>query len=130
MRFTSRGRLGWYILENIISGTYELPTLFIAESETSANSLWEHLKTLGKSCVVLSAGSVGATPPIPVKYSKLVDKRLIIDYDGDEDKYNERLINYKVYENIKPIKVILPKGEDLNSLYASGKINLINNLLK
>lgn len=125
-RFSARGHQGLYILENIIEDSFESPVVYLVESETSANSLWEYTKRLNKSCVVISFGGVSSAPKnIPDKYREY-ELKIIIDYDGNEDLYNERLKNYS-HLNGEPIKLILPKGEDINSLYCKNKINLIKN---
>ncbi len=55
-------------------------------------------------------------------------KKLIIDYDGNEELYQQRL---KLYEGLgaEPIKLILPKGEDINSLYCKKQMWLIEHML-
>lgn len=128
-RFSSRGRQGFYILENIISGSYEEPVLFLIESETSANSLWEYCCEIKKSAVVISFGSVGSKfDELPKPYQNLRNKRLIIDYDGNEELYQQRVKNF-AHIDAKPLKLILPKGEDINSLYSSNQMFKISNLL-
>lgn len=127
-RFSARGRQCFYILENIIEDSFEAPVLYLVESESSANSLWMYCKEIKKNCVVISFGGVSSAPSvIPNKY-KDFKLKIIIDYDGDEKLYNERLELYS-HLNGEPIKLMLPKGEDINSLYTSKRINLINNLI-
>lgn len=126
-RFTCRGKLGFYILENLVDG-FEEPSLFVVEGEGNANSLWSHFVDVGKPAVILSAGAVTQIPKrIPERYKNL-KKHLIIDYDGLEEKYLERLELYKHLE-LLPIRLKLPKGQDINSLYANNSIEWIENLL-
>jgi DNA primase len=127
-RFRAKGRLGFYILENILSDSFEDTTVYLVESETSANSLWEYFREIEHNSVVISCGAVSSVPnAIPSFYHKYKLK-IIIDYDGDEELYNQRLELYK-HLGGEPIKLILPKGEDINSLWAKGKINQIYNLI-
>ena len=67
-------------------------------------------------------------PTIPKKYDAY-ERYVIIDYDNDEKLYKNRI---ETYENLaKPIKMILPKGEDINSLYNSAsKKHLLFNLIR
>jgi hypothetical protein len=129
-RFSSRGKQGFYILENILaSDTYQEPIVFLIESETSANSLWEYCCALRKSVVVICFGSVSNTKfELPVCYRNLKDIRLIIDYDGSEELFQQRLKQFEHLE-AKPLKLILDKGEDINSLYSSKTMYKIYNLL-
>lgn len=127
-RFSARGNQGLYILENIIEDSFEPTVVYLVESETSANSLWEYTKQLKKSCVVISFGGVSSAPErIPDKY-KDYDLRIIIDYDGNEELYEKRIENYS-HLNGKSIKLKLDKGEDMNSLYCINKIKIIKNSL-
>lgn len=130
-RFSARGVLGFYVLES--HGTLQLsklPVLYVVESESSANSLWMYLQRLNVQAVVISRGGVSSAPKLddlPEKY-RYMKKKLIIDYDGNEELYQQRL---KLYEDLKaePIKLILPKGEDINSLYVKDKIDIIDQLI-
>lgn len=127
-KFSSRGKLGFYILENIIEKTYEKPNVFLVESETSANSLWEWFRSTNHSAVVISMGGVSCIPKeLPKKYNDYLLK-IIIDYDGDEDLYKQRIKQYE-HLNAKPVRLILPKNEDINSLYHKNQMYLIENLL-
>ena len=129
-RFTARGQLGWYVLENIVKDHYADPILYIVESETSANSLYMYLKEVGVSAVVISGGAVGATPELPTRYKYLKDKRVIIDYDGDEEKFTERSCKYlKEYGGVNIVRIILPKGEDINSLYSKSLMFKIESII-
>lgn len=127
-RFSMRGRPGFYILNTQNADGWQKRRLWICESETSANSLWEWFKKSQRSEIVISVGGVSSAPKtIPDKYKNL-ERLLVIDYDGDEKLYQERL---KLYEhlNVKPIKIILPKGEDINSLYHKREMWKLENLL-
>ncbi len=127
-RFTSRGRLGFYILDTEIPETYERKKLWLCESETSANSLWSFFRIRTTPAIIISMGGVSSAPKeLPVKYN-YYERRLIIDYDGDEKLYQERLKQYE-HLNAKPIKLILPKGEDINSLYHKKELWKIEQLL-
>jgi hypothetical protein len=129
-RFSSRGTAGFYVLENILTNTYEEPILFLVESESSANSLWEYCCETNRSAVIVSFGSVGSQfDELPIPYQNLKDKRLIIDYDGSEELYQQRLENFSHLTDVKPVKIILPKGEDLNSLYSSKQMYKVTNIL-
>lgn len=126
-RFRVRGELGFYVVTNILE-SFEPVKLYLVESETSTNSFWEYCKATGRNVVIMSAGAVSCPPrEIPTQYASL-DKYLIIDYDGDKDKYQKRLEKYS-HLNMKPIRLVLPKGEDINSLYCKNEIELIENLL-
>lgn len=121
-RFSSSGQLGFYILEHEEKISFESKVYYLVEGEANANSLWEYIKTLRKSCLVMSAGAVTAIPrTLPTKENTT----LLIDYDGNETKYQQRVAKY-AHLNVTPLKLILPKGEDLNTLYCSKKIHLIN----
>lgn len=128
-RFRAKGKLGWHLLESSLPVGYQKETVFVVEGETNANSLREYLSKTVWKVHIISPGAVTASLglELPEKYSKL-SKKLIIDYDGSEKLYKERL---KLYEhlNAEPIKLMLPKGEDINSLYMAGKMYLIDHLL-
>lgn len=127
-RFSARGSLELYVLENHNLLGPKKTNLYFVESETSANALWSFLKDRGVSAVVASSGGVSSPPKrLPERYKDLPVK-LIIDYDGDEELYQKRLRLYK-HLNAQPIKMILPKGEDINSLYCQDKMYLIEHLL-
>lgn len=129
-RFSARGNLGFYVLENNRSLEQKKTNLYIVESETSANSLWAFLKKLGVSSVVVSRGGVSFSTTLNdlPEHLQNLPKKLIIDYDGNEKLYQERL---KLYEGLgaEPIKLILPKDQDINSLYVKGEMNKIAHLL-
>jgi DNA primase len=128
-RFSARGRMNFYVLENILANHYQKTKIFIVESESSANSLWEIARSNNINCVVLSGGGVSnAQAVIPNKFCDLKDKYLIIDYDGDEELYTKRVALYKG-QNLVPIKLQLEKGEDLNSLYCKNLLTNYTNLI-
>lgn len=123
-RFSSRGRLCYYILENPVEDKIE--RLFLVESESSANSLWMHARAIGLSCAIVSFGGVSnIQQQLPSRYDAVKDRRLFIDYDGDEEQYQNRLNLYS-HLDVRPVRLPLPKGEDFNSLYCEGNIHLIN----
>lgn len=130
-RFSARGCLGWYIQQSLSGLASEtVKYLYVVESESSANSLNAYFSQVGHYSVVASRGGVSSAPKLsdlPEKYQGLPIK-LIIDYDGNEELYNQRL---KLYKDLgaQPIKLILPKGEDLNSLYIQNKMWLVRDLL-
>jgi hypothetical protein len=129
-RFSARGRMFYYELFSALEpkhhGEYQ-ERVYLVESETSANSLFRFLKvekTRGVigDFIVLSFGGVTKIPKtLPLRYEYISDRRIIIDYDGDEKAYNERIKKF-AHLNAAPIKLKLPKGEDLNSLILSNKI--------
>lgn len=128
-RFSARGKMGFYILENVNPDNPGEPSLYMIEGEGNANSLWQYLSEIGVNCVVMSCGGVGQFPKeLPDKYKNLKEKKLIIDYDGDEELYLKRLENYKEYE-LTPIKMRLDKGIDINHLYSTNNMEIITNLL-
>jgi hypothetical protein len=127
-RFRARGELGYYVLENFIDNTFSDPTVYLIESETSANSLWMFFKAINHNAVVISCGAVSAVPAyIPKRYSDY-DLKIIVDYDGDENLYQQRCESYS-HLGGEHIRLILPKGEDLNSLWTKKKVKLISNLI-
>lgn len=127
-RFSARGKMMFYILEYIDLENFGPPTLYVVEGESNANSLWQYCKEIRKNCIVISFGSVSTLPPtLPNKFN-IKDKKLIIDFDGNEELFNQRVALYDKY-NLTPIKLFLKKGEDINSLYISDELNLINKLL-
>lgn len=131
-RFTARGRMCYYYLDNIHKSE---STLYITESETSSNSLFEVLKQNGDSFVILCVGGASNYPKrIPDKFSKIKDVKIIIDYDGgavDSNgnvKYEEHIKNYKLFGDA--LNIMLDKDSDINTLYCEDKNNLILNLIK
>lgn len=126
-RFTSRGKLGFFVLEHLVE-SYETPEIWLIEGELNAISLYDYFVTINKPAIIMSAGGVGVVPSqLPTKYSQLKGN-VLIDFDGSEEKYQERLELYK-HLNLLPVKLILPKGEDINSLTVKGQINLIENCI-
>jgi hypothetical protein len=128
-RFSSRGEMQYYILEYVDIENFGPPTLYVVEGEANANSLWQYCQDIRKNAVVISFGGVGNLPAsLPTKYLDIKDKRLIIDYDGSEDVYKERIEKYSDY-GLNPLKLILDKGRDINSLYINNEMNLIKHLI-
>lgn len=128
-RFSARGRMAFYILENISPDNFGEPTLYVVEGEGNANSLWQYCKDTKRNCVVISFGGVGNLPKhLPNKYLAIKEKKLIIDFDGNQELYDKRVGLYKPY-GLSPIKMVLEKGVDINYLYINKKMNLIDKLL-
>lgn len=127
-RFSARGTLKFYILNNMIEDSFDDLIVYIVESETSANSFWEYLRMLKKNAVVISFGGVNSVPEKLPEPFEGVRRKLIIDYDGNEEKYLDRISKYE-HLNVEPVKLMLDKGEDLNSLFVKNKMYLINNLI-
>jgi hypothetical protein len=127
-KWSSRGRLFYYVLENIICPD-TIPTVFITESETSSNSLHSYFAETGrKNYVILCFGGVHSAPDLlPLKYDWCAKRFILIDYDGSEKDYNKR-IKALEHLNAKDIKLALPKGEDINSMYVKGEMEQFNNL--
>lgn len=133
-RFNARGRLGLHILSFPFFENAYKHHLYIVESETSANSLAEYMVSQKMSGIVISCGSNTSAPKeIPsIILSKLdiepSEVKVIVDYDGDEKKYQRVL---KLYEHLgaKSVRILLEKKEDINSLYVKGKIGIISNLI-
>lgn len=127
-KFSARGQLGIYMPELIIPVELVKDRVYVVEGEANANSLMQYLHKLSLRAFVCSFGGVSpCLEQLPIKLRNLTIK-LIIDYDGSEELYKERL---KLYEDLKaePIKLILPKGEDINSLYCKGEMWKIESLL-
>ena len=138
-KFSARGKLGLYLCSDLILESQQLGQetlksklnlLFVVEGESNANSLMMHGKVVQSFWTTLSFGGVSKAPSrddLPEQLKHLPIK-LIIDYDGSEELYKERL---KLYEDLKaePIKLILPKGEDINFLYCRNEMWKIESLL-
>jgi len=136
-RFSARGNLGMYLLgltemssTPFLMNNTSSNVLYVVESETSANSLWSWLKEQQISSVVLSRGGVSSAPKLEdlPEQLQVLPKKLIIDYDGNEELYQQRLKLYKDLD-AQPIKLILEKGEDINSLYVKNEMWKIEHLL-
>ena len=114
-----RGVPGLYVL------SWGTPSfVMLVEGEANANSLWEYYKSIGMGALVISSGGVSNIPTsLPYK----LPVRVLLDYDGDAAKYNERIQKWAHLGT--PVKMRLPKGEDINSLWCKGKIGLIEKLL-
>jgi len=124
-RFTARGQLGIYECYNILHEGY---STYVVEGEANANSLCEYFEYTKENAIVISFGGVSTiTEDIPNEGGNLFPY-IIIDFDGNEELYQERLKAYDVLKGI-PIKMMLPKGEDLNSLWADGEIDIIKEML-
>lgn len=127
-RFSARGELGLYLLQKLNTETITGgDALYVVEGEANANSLWSFLK---KTSNVLSIGGVASALKcleLPQNLKGL-NTKLIIDYDGNEELYQQRLALYKGL-GAEPIKLILPKGQDINSLYVQNKMWVIEKLL-
>lgn len=125
-RFSARGSQKFYITTNNFFDT-EGP-LYIVESESSANSLHEYLCIIKQPCTIVSFGSWSNVPKELPPTLNCIDKRkVIIDYDGNEELYSERIAKFG-HLDAKEVKLELPKGEDINSLFVSGKIHKYKNL--
>jgi len=128
-RFAARGKLGFYILKTDV----DPKQIYIIEGESNANSLFEILAPYQPyhPVVVLSHGGVSRKLTdimLPEAYKSL-PKNLIIDYDGNSATYNERLSMYEGLSKLNPITLVLPKGEDVNSIYAQNKSYLLKSLI-
>ena len=122
-RFSARGKLGYYICDNLYWADFDT---YIVEGEANANSLCEYFGDIEENARVISFGGVGQIPKeLPKSSGKTY---IIIDYDGDDKLYNERL---KAYDHLNgtPIKMILPKYEDINSLWARGDVETLKEML-
>lgn len=124
-RFSARGIQKYYIISN----SNEANNLYIVESESSANSLLDFLTIVGFGATVVSFGSWNNIPrELPEKIEGFDRRSIIIDYDGDEDLYNEKMEKFGHF-NAREIKLKLPKGEDVNSLYTKGALYKYKNLI-
>ncbi len=124
-RYSSSGLLGYYVYKTSCV-SYLNPTLFLVEGEINANSLGEYCDQIARPALILACGGVNNIPnTLP---GHLTDRVLLLDYDGSEAKYRGRVDKYK-HLNVKPLKLVLPKGEDINSLYCRGEMRLIDHLL-
>ena len=124
-RFSSRGRLGFYTCDAL---SYLGHDRYIIEGEGNCNSLAEFFIANEVNARVISFGGVGQVPKEMPSERYLLDTYIIIDYDGDDKLYQERLKAY-AHLNAKPIKLILPKGVDINSLWADGETEILKDLL-
>lgn len=125
-RFTIRGEQKFYCLENNFDGE---KILYIVESETSANSLHMFLMKMNIPSIVVSIGSWNNIPEeVPIKYRDIVKRKVVIDYDGNEELYEKRIEKFKHLE-ADNVKLELPKGHDINYLYTSGKLIYYKNKL-
>lgn len=122
-----RGKCGFYILTHYGTIPSE-PTLYLVESESSANSLWMMARKTNRNVVILSHGSVSIIPKSLYEYGTIKDKRLVIDQDGNFELYRTRLEKYS-HLDLKPVTLNLPKGEDINSLWSRNESYLIEHLI-
>lgn len=128
-RFSARGKQKFYILRNKDRVIDKNTVLYIVESESSANSMFEFLEFMNINSVVVSFGSWSNIPEeFPGILSGIKKRKLIIDYDGSEDLYERKISKFECLE-AEDIKLKLPKGEDVNSLYVKGLIFKYKNFL-
>lgn len=124
-RFSARGVQKYYIISN----SNDSNNLYIVESESSANSLLDFLTVIGVKSTVVSFGSWNNIPRgLPEKIEGFDRKAIIIDYDGNEDLYNDKMERFGHF-NAREIKLRLPKGEDVNSLYVKGSLYKYKDLI-
>lgn len=128
-RFSMRGKPGFYVLHSETPKTFRRVEGWLCESETSTNSLWSYFKDNSRPATVVCCGGVSSPPKELPNCLKDKEVRLIIDYDGDEDLYQERLKLY-AHLDVTPVRIILPKGEDINSLYHKKEIWKIERMLQ
>lgn len=119
-RFTSRGVLGYYLLEP----PHITKDFILVEGEANCDSLYTYFQSIGRLAVVACSGGVHNIPAELPHRHKGKKVKLIIDYDGDEDMFNYRTSAY-THLNPEIIKLPLAKGEDINSLLTKGLINEI-----
>lgn len=115
-RMRMMGKPGFYILGNPKGAKF----YYLVESETSANSLWMYTGAL-----VVSHGAV-STVPKTAPFD--LPARKILDYDGSEELWKSRIAKYAHIKGDN-IKLPLPKGEDINSLYCKNEMYKIDFLL-
>lgn len=136
-RFTARGKQMFYIMSNInyeqliYHDIEEMFWLYVAESESSANSLFEILDANDIPCIVVSFGSVSTVPSrLPSGFIEYAQRSfLVIDYDGNESLYKERLDKYRNLKGLEEKKILFEKKEDINSVYCDGTYKKIVNVL-
>lgn len=119
-KFNQRGKPGFYVIENRTSN--DDPAVYIVESETSASSFGKYVKELEANCVIISFGGINSVPKcLPYKYEYLTERYLIIDYDGDEDKWEKRKNTFK-HLKADALEIPAEKGVDLGSLSNNGEL--------
>jgi DNA primase len=120
-KFILRGAPGFYVLDNM----YDIKkdsTLYIVESETSAASFYSYILRKKINAVIISFGGVSNVPSsLPFKYEWMGKRKLIIDFDGDKNKYDERVENFR-HLNAEAIEIPTDKGLDLSVLSVKGGI--------
>lgn len=121
-RFSARGTLNFYILKT--KRGLGKQRLYVVESETSASSLCSFLERYDVNAVILCFGGIHQKInfEIPEKYRNLYKQYIVIDYDGDEKLYKERLAKFK-HLKLRDVKIEVKKGEDINSLYVKGMMD-------
>lgn len=118
-RFGARGKQMYYVLSNDIKG--DAP-VYIVESESSALSLYQFFRILNMSVNIVSFGSWSNVPnKLPDMLEDNKNRRLIIDYDGNEELYLSKLEKF-THLGAQEIRLELEKGEDMNSLFIKGKL--------
>jgi hypothetical protein len=128
-RFSARGSQMYYIISNTLN-IDDSTLLYIVESESSANSLLEYLSIMKIEAVVISFGSWNNIPSrLPDKYESMQNRKIIIDYDGSEEKYQSKIVKFDHF-NGEEVKLKLPKGEDINSLYVKGNLFKYKHIIK
>jgi hypothetical protein len=131
MKHFLAGEPGFYIVESkLLEPTPISRRLYLIEGEANANSLSEVCNKNQIPSVVISCGGVNNVPvDLPVPYSGPEYERfLMIDFDNLPDKYEKHVAKYKKL-GVTPIKLILPKNEDVNSLHIKNKDYVIERLL-
>lgn len=119
LRWFMYGDTGFYIIRSsfVKKNGYNNDTItIISESETSSNSLFEFLDAFDMNFIVFCIGGISTIPTqLPVEYEGLKNRHIVIDYDGSEEKYNQRIERFK-HLNANAIKITTDKGEDINFL--------------
>lgn len=130
-RFSSRGQLRFHHLPSIDIDPSKIDLLFITESETSSNSLYEILSECG--CVnnfhILCIGGSWDIPNrLPEGFENIKTKKIIIDYDGGKNNYDQKILELSKFG--EEIRLPFDKGEDINYLYVNGRKNEILAILR
>ncbi len=124
-RYRAKGSLMYYYLEG--TAGWSVSRLFIIEGEINAASAEAFFKYAGYASSIISFGGVA---DVPVSLPKgFADIYIVIDHDGDEELYQERLKLYEHFEGT-PIKLNLARGEDINSLWCESEFGTLKKLLK
>jgi len=121
-RYRAKGSLMYYYFNN-----WGKHPLFIVEGELNAASLRAYFELAGYQASIVSFGGVGDVPVyLPREYD---DVYIVIDHDGNEKLYQERLKRYEHF-NGTPIRLDLDIGEDINSLWVNNEFDYLYQLLK